>query len=112
MASISARRAILPLIVISSGGPRKWLEGKSPGGSSQVPDDGGDAGFLGFDALGQLELDQGPGQIVFRAAGLEIDIAGQIIGKKPQPQLEGDETDGVVQIGIIVPGEKISGRDR
>ena len=62
--------------------------------SPEVPDEGADGGFLGFDTLGQLELHQGPGQIVFRAPGLEVDVAGQIVGEKAQAQFEGDEADG------------------
>ena len=47
-----------------------------------------------FDALGELELHQGPGQVVLPVAGLEVDVTGQVIGEKPQPQLEGQEADG------------------
>ena len=51
----------------------KWLQPEVPAIPSES-NDGGDGGFLGFDTLGQLELDQGPGQILFRVADLEIDV--------------------------------------
>ncbi len=47
---------------------------------------------------------------MFRVPGLEVDIALQIIGKKSQSQLERNQTDGVVQVGIVVFDEKVSGQ--
>ena len=46
---------------------------------------------------------------MFRVSHLEIDIACQIVGQKPQPQFECDQPDGVSQIGVVIAGEKAAG---
>ncbi len=90
MASWRGRRAMWPVILKFRGGPmgengwREKLLAVHLRSRMMAPMARG----LGFDALGQLELDQRPDQIVFRVPGLEVDVAGQIIGKKPQSQLE------------------------
>src|SRR5208282_2761867 len=101
------------LVFRSSKSPASNSQGPGPGqprpGSPQVPNNGPDGLFLGFDTLRQLELDQGPEQILFPVPDLEIDIALQVVGEESQPQLESEEADGVVQIFIVVPGEKAAG---
>ena len=63
---------------------------KNVGFSFHVSNDEADSSFLGFDALGKLELNKCSGEIVFLVVGLEIDITLQIVGKESQTELESD----------------------
>ena len=65
--------------------------GKSPGHSSHVPDDGANACFLRFNTLREPELNERPGKIVFRLPGPEVYIAFHIVGKESQPQFKSNE---------------------
>ena len=85
MESVWERRAMLPVIFKESSGLSgengRMAEWKSSGRSSDVLDDEANGCLLGFNTLGQLELDEGPGKIVFLMVGLEVDIAFQIVGE-------------------------------
>ena len=56
----------------------------------------------------QMKLDQGPMQIFLLMEHLEIAVACQIIGKKPEPQLEGDQTNRLKNQLPVIVGEKSS----
>ena len=46
---------------------------------------------------------------MLRAPGLEIDVPGQVVGKEAQPQLEGQETDAVVEVGVVLGAQEAPG---
>ena len=50
----------------------------------------------GFDALGKLEVDSGAIEVLAVVAGLEVHIAGNVIGKEPQAEFKSDQPDRVV----------------
>ena len=74
-----------------------------------LPDEGPNRFLLGFDAGRELELDQGPQEIMFRVPGLEINVPLQIIGEKSQPQLKGKQAGAVIEISPVIGGEKTPG---
>ena len=54
---------------------------KSIGHSSQVPDDSANRFFLGFDTLGELELDERSPKNVLSVSDLKVDISFEIFSK-------------------------------
>ena len=52
---------------------------------------------LGLDAGGEPELHQGTLQIVLGVLGLEIHVAVEVVGEKPEPQLKSDQLSRIGQ---------------
>ena len=64
---------------------------------------------LRFDAGGELELNQGPLQVVIGVVGLEVGAAQQVIAEEAQPQLKTDQLGRIGDVAQLGLGEKTAG---